>query len=63
MARWKRKGKKRRSNPKNTKAYKVGMRNNLLMGSAIGLVGMAVFYKTAIMQTIVANTPTFGEEI
>jgi len=59
MARWKRKSKKRRSNPKNTKAYKMGMRNNLLVGSGIGLVIMAIFYKLPLMQKILDSTPTY----
>jgi len=59
MARWKRKSKKRRSNPQNTKAYKMGMRNNFLVGSGIGLVIMAIFYKLPLMQKILDSTPTY----
>jgi len=54
--------KKRRSNPKNTKVYKMGMRNTAIGFSVVGVLAMAVFHKTGIAQQILANTPTFNGE-
>lgn len=51
--------KRRKTNPKNTKVYKTGMRNAVIGGSVLGLVMMAIFYKTDVAQQIISATPTY----
>ena len=57
--RWK---SKRRSRPiKSSKTYKDGMKKQAVMYGVLGILSVAIFYKTPLMQMVVNNTPTFGE--
>jgi len=51
--------KTKRKPVKTTKVYKDGMRNNLIIGSGIGLVIMAMFFKVPILQELVNKTYTY----
>ena len=60
--RFKRWGRKRKSNPKATKVYKDGMKKQAVIFGALGVLSVAIFYQTPLMQLIVANTPTYGDK-
>ena len=51
---------KRRSRPvKSSKTYKDGMKKQAMMYGALGILSVAIFYKTALFQKVIEMTPTF----
>jgi hypothetical protein len=52
-------GRKRKSNPKATKVYKDGMKKQAVIFGALGVLSVAIFYKTAVFQKVIEMTPTF----
>jgi len=52
--------KKRKSRPvKSTKSYKDGMKKQAVIFGALGVLSVAIFYKTGVMQKVIEMTPTF----
>lgn len=53
-------GRKKKSRPvKTTKTYKDGMKKQAVMFGALGILSVAIFYKTMLFQKIIEMTPTF----